>query len=107
MNSSHLGRYLRAQNSYDPPANVQGIVEELKTASNTKTGCNGTQFSLADKFSFLMQCADKFQHPVPNSVLHEINTIGNVCSMSLILMKLCTIQLHAVQLIVISIFRSR
>lgn len=71
-------RYLRPQNPYNPPENVPDIVEELKTSSNTKTGHNGTKFNLADKFNFLMICAEKFQHTVPNSVLHEINTIGNV-----------------------------
>lgn len=74
---------MRSQNPYNPPENVQTVVEELKTSSNTKTGCNGTQFNLADKFSFLMICAEKFQHTVPNSVLHEINTIGNVYWMNL------------------------
>lgn len=71
-------RYLRAQNSYNPPQNVQGIVDELKSSSNIKSGCDGTKFNLADKFNFLSICTEKFQHPVPNSVLHEINTIGNV-----------------------------
>lgn len=70
-------RYLRAQNAYTPSKNVQGIVAELKTSSKLKSGCNGTQFNLADKFNFLLSCAEKFQHTVPNSILHEITTIGN------------------------------
>lgn len=74
-------RYLRSQNPYNPPENVQGIVDELTTSSSIKSGYNGTQFDLADKFNFLLICAEKFQHTVPNSVLHEITTIGNVSMM--------------------------
>lgn len=71
-------RYLRAQNAYNPPENVQGIVDALKSTSNIKSGCDGTKFNLDDKFTFLSICAEKFQHTVPNSMLHEINVIGNV-----------------------------
>lgn len=73
-----LFRYLRPQNPYQPPTGVQNIVDELKTASKLKTGYNGTTFNLEDKFNFLSICAKEFNHPVPSSLLHEINTISMI-----------------------------
>lgn len=69
-------RYLRAQNPYKPPKNVPLLVDKLKESANLTTGFSGKKFSLEDKFNFLTLCANEFDHTVPNSVLHEINTIS-------------------------------
>lgn len=68
--------YLRAQNPYAPPKNVPLLVDKLKESANLTTGFNGKKFSLADKFDFLTLCGKEFNHTVPNSVLHEINTMS-------------------------------
>lgn len=70
-------RYLRPQKAYEPPQNVSKMVDTLKSEFNLKTGCNGSQFNLEDKFNFLSLCGKEFNHTVPSSVLHEINTIRN------------------------------
>lgn len=53
------------------------MVEQLRENTNLKTGFAGTKFALEDKFNFLTKCSQEFQHTVPNSVLHEIETLSN------------------------------
>lgn len=66
-------RYLRAQKSYVPPADVvsqiDGIVKNVKDAKTRG-------LSLAEKFAVLNVCFQQFGHGVPNSSLHEINCVG-------------------------------
>lgn len=71
-------RYLRAQNPYQPPKNVPLLVDKLKESANLTTGFNGKSFTLQDKFDFLTLCGKEFNHTVPNSVLHEIQTISKL-----------------------------
>lgn len=75
MSQCHF-RYLRPQNAYDPPKNVPQIVDKVKIDTSIKTGFSGTVFTAEDKFHFLTNCSKEFNHTVPNSVLHEINTIS-------------------------------
>lgn len=75
--SKHLfvHSYLRAQDSYTPPENVQQIVERLQATAACTTGTDATNFSLEDKYKFLSLCETEFNHTVPSSLLHEMNTI--------------------------------
>lgn len=71
-------RYLRAQNPYSPPQDVCKTVLQLKATANCATGSFDNEFNLGDKFKFLSLCSTEFNHTVPNSVLHEINTYGEL-----------------------------
>lgn len=71
-------RYLRAQNPYTPPQNVEQIIEQIKITANCTTGANGTTFTVEDKYNFLSLCAAELNHTVPNSLLHEMNTYGKL-----------------------------
>ncbi|XP_031632912.1 39S ribosomal protein L50, mitochondrial [Contarinia nasturtii] len=70
--------YLRPQDPYTPPKNVPQIVDQLKTNAKLKTGFGGKKFSIDDKFNFLLICAEEFNRTVPNSVLHEMETLNDV-----------------------------
>lgn len=68
-------RYLRPHKQYDPPAGVEATVRQIKSTSGVKSGENGVPFSLEDKGTFLSLCSIEFNHVIPSSVLHEINTV--------------------------------
>lgn len=68
--------YHRAQDPYTPPENVHQTIEKLKSNAKLNSGTNGKPFTMADKFNFLTICSQEFNHTVPNSALHEMNTIG-------------------------------
>lgn len=72
----HVFRYLRAQEPYSPPENVEGIVGKLQANANLTTGIGKSEFNLEEKYNFLLMCAEEFQRAVPNSVLHEMNSIS-------------------------------
>ncbi|XP_004526980.1 39S ribosomal protein L50, mitochondrial [Ceratitis capitata] len=70
--------FLRSHKPYNPPANVAEKVREI---------CSNLQISYADqyklsnleeKFTFLNACFQGFQHSVPNSQVHELQSIGDV-----------------------------
>lgn len=69
-------RYNRSQSPYEPPKNVSQTVNKLKADAKLTSGFSGQKFRLEDKFSFLLLCSQEFNHTVPNSSLHEIETIG-------------------------------
>lgn len=66
--------YHRAQDSYTPPDNVREIIQKLK--HNISSGIDGKPFTVEDKFNILSLCSNELKHTVPNSVIHEMNTIG-------------------------------
>lgn len=66
--------YLRPYKPYDPPSNVAAKIQEIASSlgivSDTKFG------SITEKFEFLNKCFLAFNHIVPNSRIHEIETLG-------------------------------
>ena len=60
---------MRSQTDYIPPINVEAEIDNLVT----KHGSNFT--SLETKFQLLAACVEAFNHSVPNSLLHQINTV--------------------------------
>lgn len=54
------------------------IVQKVKETAAIASGFDGKDFSLTDKFEFLTKCQTEFNHIVPSSVLHEINTISKI-----------------------------
>uniref|UniRef100_A0A182QVB5 C2H2-type domain-containing protein n=1 Tax=Anopheles farauti TaxID=69004 RepID=A0A182QVB5_9DIPT len=66
--------YLRALKPYTPPENVKEQV--LKLAKENGLNDSKQPFSgIQQKFSFLSACGKSFQHWVPNSLLHEVQTV--------------------------------
>lgn len=68
--------YLRPIKPYTPPEDVQSKVLELAKSSNL---INPKQkfSSNEQKFQFLAACFGAFKHSVPNSRLHEIESVGD------------------------------
>lgn len=54
---------------------METTIRELKASSDIRSGDNGQQFTFDDKAKFLDKCYGVFNHNVPNSALHEVNTI--------------------------------
>lgn len=64
--------YLRNQKSYTPPRNV---VELIRAACVEAGGSESPDFGQKDvKFAVLARCARDLMHPVPNSLLHTIES---------------------------------
>uniref|UniRef100_A0A182NM80 C2H2-type domain-containing protein n=1 Tax=Anopheles dirus TaxID=7168 RepID=A0A182NM80_9DIPT len=66
--------YLRALKPYTPPENASEQVLKLAKENglnDSKQSFSGTQ----QKFAFLSACGKAFDHWVPNSMLHELQTI--------------------------------
>ena len=70
--------YLRSHRAYAPPENVRELVHEL--CNSLEIACNGDHelTNSQEKFHLLNECFAEFKHSVPNSVLFEIQTIGEV-----------------------------
>lgn len=71
-------RYLRSQKSYTPSENV---LEQINTilkgcSTNISITTNNEVLSINDKYRILNDCFQCFNHGVPNSQVHEINTVG-------------------------------
>ncbi|XP_052897606.1 39S ribosomal protein L50, mitochondrial [Anopheles moucheti] len=68
--------YLRAIKPYTPPENVSEQVLEIakeNKLNDTKQPFGGME----QKFAFLSACGKTFGHWVPNSMLHELETVGD------------------------------
>lgn len=72
--NSPVFRYLRSYKPYDPPSNVSSQVQEFAKSMSLSEA--KTFKSLTEKFQFLNQCFMAFNHIVPNSKVHEIETVG-------------------------------
>lgn len=67
--------YLRPSKPYSPPEDLKQTVLELAKSNNI--GNPKQKFSSnQQKFDFLAACFSAFKHGVPNSRLHEINSVG-------------------------------
>lgn len=71
-------RYLRAQKPYTPPADVRSQITALLASLelSQKTATDAAALAAADKFAVLNACYAAFTHSVPNSHLHEVNSVG-------------------------------
>uniref|UniRef100_A0A4Y0BQX8 Large ribosomal subunit protein mL50 n=1 Tax=Anopheles funestus TaxID=62324 RepID=A0A4Y0BQX8_ANOFN len=68
--------YLRAVKPYTPPENASEQV--LKIAKENKLNDTKQSFAgMEQKFAFLSACGKTFGHWVPNSMLHELQTVGD------------------------------
>jgi large subunit ribosomal protein L50 len=75
--------FLRFQKPYTPPANATGMALELCRScldvKGDETALIKTELSdPRQKYELLTKAFDKFQHGVPNSMLHMMNTVGDI-----------------------------
>uniref|UniRef100_T1I7I6 Large ribosomal subunit protein mL50 n=3 Tax=Rhodnius TaxID=13248 RepID=T1I7I6_RHOPR len=68
--------FLRCQKSYQPPENLENT---LKSIVNNILGSTSFQsISHSQKYQVLSTCAEVYNHSVPNSILHQIETYDDL-----------------------------
>nr|XP_022903460.1 39S ribosomal protein L50, mitochondrial [Onthophagus taurus] len=69
--------FLRSQKDYNPPNDLN---QRLNTIITSVIGSveTTTKLNTQQKFVILNNCCEEFQHSVPNSLLHKIETVGDV-----------------------------
>ncbi|XP_037044582.1 39S ribosomal protein L50, mitochondrial [Bradysia coprophila] len=68
--------YLRSQKPYTPPTDVSEKIASLLSSFGVNNKTN--KLEMSEKFNILKAFDDTFDHCVPNSQLHEINTIVDI-----------------------------
>lgn len=70
--------FLRPQKEYNPPANLE---QRLSTILEKCLGTTDNSIKLDEvnkKYKLLNSCFEEFQHGIPNSLLHTIQTVSDV-----------------------------
>ncbi|CAG9773766.1 unnamed protein product [Ceutorhynchus assimilis] len=70
--------FLRSQKSYLPPKTLEADLQELFNQTLGKTELNLKISNLDQRFKLFAACANKFNHSIPNSQLHQIETLEDV-----------------------------
>ncbi|XP_055377099.1 39S ribosomal protein L50, mitochondrial [Condylostylus longicornis] len=65
--------FLRSIKSYEPPENVAEKIKQITSQTQIESITN-----IDNKFKLLSACFEEFKHSVPNSALHEIETIDDI-----------------------------
>lgn len=73
-----LNRFLRPQRSYNPPENVSQKLDSVFQKCLGKTDGKTLLGTANEKFELFSICAEEFAHPIPNSLLHTIETLSDV-----------------------------
>lgn len=79
----HKG-FLRPYQSYEPPSNVEekffsSVGKILQNKSNEQESMKSTRLDDLDiKLQILNSLSDEFSHYVPNSLLHEMETVADL-----------------------------
>ncbi|XP_060523417.1 large ribosomal subunit protein mL50 [Cylas formicarius] len=70
--------FLRPQKEYIPPPDVEERLKEIfeSVVGTSQGGYKVT--NLNDKFKLFTKCIEKFDHHVPNSLLHQIETLAEL-----------------------------
>ncbi|KAG8224147.1 hypothetical protein J437_LFUL005481 [Ladona fulva] len=71
--------FLRAQKAYDPPEDVTSRLNSIiESVFGNSLDFNAKLENPTQKFKFLEACSYEFSHSVPNSLLHTMETLGDV-----------------------------
>ncbi|XP_055914817.1 uncharacterized protein LOC129948033 [Eupeodes corollae] len=70
--------FLRPFKSYEAPNDAADKINAICTSLNISSKNDYKLSNLEEKFKVLDACFKDFQHSVPNSQVHEINTIADV-----------------------------
>ncbi|XP_022178747.1 uncharacterized protein LOC111039514 [Myzus persicae] len=69
--------FLRPLKEYDPPLDIRNVI--IKIANNTVNQTNVSYtLNKNEKIRLLKKCEELVDHKVPNSLLHTLNTLGDV-----------------------------
>lgn len=71
-------RFLRAQKEYTPPAEVKSQLEAIYSQVLGTTDGKTRISDFKTRFELFCACESKFQHKIPNSLLHTIETVEDV-----------------------------
>ncbi|XP_050309346.1 39S ribosomal protein L50, mitochondrial [Anthonomus grandis grandis] len=70
--------FLRPQRQYTPPENLEQTLTELFKESIGSTDLTTKLTNLSARFNLFAACADKLGRTIPNSMLHQIETLEDV-----------------------------
>ncbi|XP_075160887.1 mitochondrial ribosomal protein L50 isoform X1 [Haematobia irritans] len=70
--------FLRPHKQYDAPSNAKETIIEICGKFQVPTKRDYHFKSLEEKFKMLEACFTEFKHSVPNSVIYELKTVGDV-----------------------------
>ncbi|CAH1376274.1 uncharacterized protein mRpL50 [Tenebrio molitor] len=70
--------FLRPHKPYTPPPDVDARLDRLFRDLQGGTSGEARVGDLSQKFDLLSACAREFDHPVPNSLLHTMQTLNDV-----------------------------
>ncbi|CAK9820500.1 39S ribosomal protein L50, mitochondrial [Anthophora plagiata] len=70
--------FLRYQKEYQPPADVSDRINKICEAEQIPTTNETKLEDSLHRFNIFLACEQEFQHPLMNSVLYSIQTIGDL-----------------------------
>ncbi|KAJ8916085.1 hypothetical protein NQ315_004451 [Exocentrus adspersus] len=70
--------FLRAQKEYIPPPDVHSRLESIFKSVVNQTADETKLDEINQRFKVLAACANDFGHCIPNSLLHTVETLGDV-----------------------------
>lgn len=73
---SNFHSFLRSTKPYSPSIDVQQKVKAICATLQIPEASSHKLTNLEEKFKFLEACCIDFHHSVPNSQVHELNTVG-------------------------------
>lgn len=71
-------RFLRPQRPYSPPDDVKSKLQNIFQQVLGTTDKNTPIKDLNKRYSLFVACSEQLQHSIPNSLLHTIETTGDV-----------------------------
>lgn len=70
--------YLRPLKGYTPPENVEEKLNTILATHANNLSLNSQIKEPLIQFKILEACSESFQHSVPNSQLHKMNSVGDI-----------------------------
>ncbi|RZC33586.1 uncharacterized protein BDFB_000426 [Asbolus verrucosus] len=70
--------FLRPQKSYTPPADLRARLDAVARGVLGGAAGDASLADLALKFDLCSACAREFDHAIPNSILHTVQTLDDV-----------------------------
>ncbi|XP_017875944.1 uncharacterized protein LOC108622528 [Ceratina calcarata] len=70
--------FLRYQTAYDPPKDVSERINKICDAHQIPSINEAKLEDSLQRFNIFLACEQEFQHPIMNSVLYSIETVGDL-----------------------------
>lgn len=75
---SNYFRFLRYQKEYNPPNDVVDRINKICEAQQISATSETKIEDPLQRFNLFTACEEELQHPVTNSILYSIETIGKI-----------------------------